>query len=116
MAFTGNFNRRPEFKPPHFQRNTSKSQINPENLPRSYQAGVTQRRHTGFMNGAVQCTYCHKRGHNKENCWELKGFPPGHPKFKGKRAAHVALIDDATDDGVTISNNQYQQYMQWLNE
>ena len=116
MAFAGNFNRRPKFRPPHFQQNTSQSQINPRSFPRYYQGGVTQSRPTRFMSGGVQCTYCHKRGHNKENYWELKGFPLGHPKFKGKRAAHVAFTDDATDDGVTISNNQYQQYMQWLNE
>ena len=67
MAFAGNFNRRPEFKKTYIQQNTSQSHNNLENVPRSYQGGITQRKLNGFMNGAMQCTYCHKRGHNKEN-------------------------------------------------
>ena len=69
MAFAGNFNRRPEFKSAHFQQNIFQTQINPESFQKPYKGGITKRRPNGFMNGAMQCTYCHKKGHNKENYW-----------------------------------------------
>ncbi|KAL2929085.1 Replication protein A 70 kDa DNA-binding subunit E [Bienertia sinuspersici] len=30
----------------------------------------------------VECTACGKIGHIREECWTIKGFPPGHPKAK----------------------------------
>lgn len=55
-------------------------------------------------------------GHFLERCWKIHGYPPNHPNFKGKKAAHVASNDenegDEGDQGSIATNMSIEQYNQ----
>ncbi|KAJ8435832.1 hypothetical protein Cgig2_003855 [Carnegiea gigantea] len=36
----------------------------------------------GVDKGAMRCTVCEIRGHSKEKCWQVIGYPNWHPKLK----------------------------------
>lgn len=42
-------------------------------------------------NNGMYCNYCHMKGHLKENCYKLVGYPPGH-KFKSRLLQRQELI------------------------
>lgn len=39
-------------------------------------------RYNPIIRGDINCSYCHKEGHLKEECFKLNGYPPGHPAAK----------------------------------
>ncbi|KAH0776350.1 hypothetical protein KY290_007761 [Solanum tuberosum] len=47
----------------------------------------------------LQCEVCKLKGHTKETCYRVVGYPPGHPKFRkkygGTRMANAVDCDDA---------------------
>lgn len=46
--------------------------------------GQGRGRGRGRTNSSLECTYCNKQGHVKENCYELVGYPENFRGNKGK--------------------------------
>jgi len=69
------------------------------------------------MNYNLQCEVCKLKGHTKETCYRVVGYPPGHPKFRkksgGTRMAHAVDCDDPFS---TTVQGQCMQNMQHLME
>lgn len=42
-------------------------------------SGSYNSRYVPIPKGDIMCSYCHKEGHIKEECYKLNGYPPGHP-------------------------------------
>ena len=40
------------------------------------------KRSSGSFRGRPQCAYCGDMGHFVEKCYQLHGYPPGHPKAR----------------------------------
>ena len=40
------------------------------------------KRSLGSFRGQPQCAYCGDMGHFVEKCYQLHGYPPGHPKAR----------------------------------
>ena len=40
------------------------------------------KRSSGSFRGRPQCAYCGDMGHLVEKCYQLHGYPPGHPKAR----------------------------------
>nr|DAD29671.1 TPA_asm: hypothetical protein HUJ06_031139 [Nelumbo nucifera] len=79
----------------------------------------------GSGRGRPQCTYCGDKGHWVQKCYQLHGYPPGHPKAKntlgsnqfGKPAAnHVSKGYSKEEEKpiVGISEAQLQQLLSLL--
>ena len=84
---------------------------------------------SGSFKGRPQCAYCGDMGHFVEKCYQLHGYPPGHPKartcsiFNRHKHTYVAnqVSDGANkDDGKSvvtgISEAQLQQLLSLLND
>ncbi|XP_074335425.1 uncharacterized protein LOC141672671 isoform X2 [Apium graveolens] len=77
------------------QRQTQNSFASPVammvNMSKSVQAGSSyaQNRFSDRPSNSIpECSHCHYRGHTKEKCYKLHGYPtdhPNHPNNKGKR-------------------------------
>ena len=87
------------------------------------------KRSSGSFRGRPQCAYCGDMGHFVEKCYQLHGYPPGHPKattgsiFNRHKNTSVAnqVSDGANkDDGKSvvtgISEAQLQQLLSLLND
>ncbi|KAL5757963.1 hypothetical protein ACOSP7_020574 [Xanthoceras sorbifolium] len=70
-----------------------------------------------------QCTYCVDMGHWVQKCFQLHGFPPGHPKsiqnlgpnrYKGAHAANQVSGEERSS--VSLSESQLKQLLSLLNE
>ena len=65
------------------------------------------------------CAHCGLLGHIENRCYKLHGYPPGHPKSKGRghssQANQVMVNDsDQTSSSLNLTPMQYQQLMQLL--
>ncbi|KAL6323616.1 hypothetical protein AAG906_039210 [Vitis piasezkii] len=87
------------------------------------------KRRSGSSRGRPQCTYCGEMGHFVEKCYQLHGYPPGHPKartgsnFNRHKNTSVAnqVSDGANKDGgksvlTGITEAQLQQLLSLLND
>ena len=87
------------------------------------------KRSLGSFRGRPQCAYCGDMGHFVEKCYQLHGYPLGHPKartgsiFNCHENTSVAnQVSDGTnkDDGKSvvtgISEAQLQQLLSLTNE
>ncbi|XP_062026475.1 uncharacterized protein LOC133742813 [Rosa rugosa] len=82
----------------------------------------TERRQ-GSSRGRPHCTYCGDPGHWVQTCYQLIGYPPGHPKAKQgtgfskqPRAAPsanqvCATVEDGGGPTVTLTEAQFKQFM-----
>nr|TKS03232.1 hypothetical protein D5086_0000152290 [Populus alba] len=95
------------------------------------------RRRFGPRRGRPHCSHCGEPGHWVQTCYELHGYPAGHPKarhnsarrfnhsnksetiFNGKPAANHVSENFAKDNGksvVGISEAQLKQLLSLLND
>ena len=64
-------------------------------------------------------SHCGLLGHTEDRCYKLHGYPPRHPKAKGKgfssQANQVLVADfNQTSLSLNLTPMQYQQLMQLL--
>lgn len=75
----------------------------------------------------ASCTECGKRGHSKEKCWSLIGYPKWHNKNKSvqsqrsnsargpvKIAHNVQTVNEEDADNVTLTSKQLEQLLKML--
>ncbi|XP_040364114.1 uncharacterized protein LOC121049875 [Rosa chinensis] len=90
------------------------------------------KRRSGSFRGRPHCTYCGEMGHFIERCYQLNGYPPGHPKarsgsnsksnrFKNAPAANQVSEGSSRDEGKSvvtteISEAQIQQLLSLLKD
>ena len=87
------------------------------------------KRSLGSFRGQPQCAYCGDMGHFVEKCYQLHGYPPGHPKARigsifnlHKNTSVANQVSDGAnkDDGKSvvtgISEAQLQQLLSLLND
>ncbi|KAL5785970.1 hypothetical protein ACOSQ2_008362 [Xanthoceras sorbifolium] len=80
------------------------------------------RKQTGFGRGRPHCTHCGELGHWIQTCYELHGYPAGHPKaqFTGPKRFHNnnrPAANQVTEDSspvVSISEVQLKQLLSLL--
>ncbi|KAL5824690.1 hypothetical protein ACOSQ3_020753 [Xanthoceras sorbifolium] len=80
------------------------------------------RKQTGFGRGRPHCTHCGELGHWIQTCYELHGYPAGHPKaqFTGPKRFHNnnrPVANQVTEDSspvVGISEVQLKQLLSLL--
>lgn len=75
----------------------SKSYSQHENPTRSYNNNNNTVRKSSFKKGVI-CGNCNKEGHTKEECYQLVGYPIGHPlhgKYKPPNQRHI--VQDNTN-------------------
>ena len=116
-------------------KNNSAGNARSDRLDRFYSGSQDSRRFDqnkrslGSFKGRPQCAYCGDMGHFVEKCYQLHGYPPGHPKartgsiFNRHKNTYVAnqVSDGANkDDGKSvvtgISKAQLQQLLSLLND
>ncbi|CAL1391749.1 unnamed protein product [Linum trigynum] len=69
-----------------------------------------------------RCSHCNRKGHLKETCYKLIGFPPGHPKHKptedrsgnSGRRSKVAHVERETIPVPGLTAAQFAQLQQLL--
>ena len=87
------------------------------------------KRSSGSFRRRPQCAYCGDMGHFVEKCYQLHGYPPGHPKARTgsifnrhKNTSGANQVSDGAnkDDGKSvvtgISEAQLQQLLSLLND
>ncbi|XP_019255193.1 PREDICTED: uncharacterized protein LOC109233785 [Nicotiana attenuata] len=61
----------------------------------------------------VQCEYCHYKGHSKENCYKLVGYPPDFKSKKkgvsGGQYANQVYSPELNYAGNNVASNVVQQ-------
>ncbi|WJZ84138.1 hypothetical protein VitviT2T_003758 [Vitis vinifera] len=84
------------------------------------------RRRMGSGRGRPQCSYCGDMGHWVQKCFQLHGYPPGHPKArmnlgsnsnrnKSFSAANQVSEADEGKSAVALSETQLKQLLSLLN-
>ena len=84
------------------------------------------RRRMGSGRGRPQCSYCGDMGHWVQKCFQLHGYPPGHPKArmnlgsnsnrnKSFSAANQVSEADEGRPAVALSEAQLKQLLSLLN-
>ncbi|KAK9035056.1 hypothetical protein V6N11_077107 [Hibiscus sabdariffa] len=53
---------------------------------------------------SVICDYCKLKGHRRDSCYRLIGFPPDY-KFNKKRSSRIAMAVDSESVSPTSSSN-----------
>ena len=99
----------------------------PSNVPQENRRYDHDKRRAGSFRGRPQCTHCGDMGHFIEKCYQLHGYPQGHPKarqnsnrFRNNPAAnsvsegHSKEVDKQVM--ATISEAQLQQLLSLLND
>ena len=87
------------------------------------------KRSLGSFRGRSQCAYCGDMGHFVEKCYQLHGYPPGHPKartcsifnchkntYVANQVSYGANKDDGKSVVTGISEVQLQQLLSLLND
>jgi len=65
------------------------------------------RRRSGSGRGRPYCSHCGEVGHWVQTCYELHGYPPGHPKAKyGSGARHTNYHNKSAANHVSKENAQ----------
>lgn len=68
----------------------------------------------------LQCEVCKMKGHTKETCYRVVGYPPDHPKFRkkygGTRIANAVDYDDTFNPFSTAIRRQDVQDMQRMEQ
>ncbi|KAM7503905.1 hypothetical protein LguiB_002809 [Lonicera macranthoides] len=79
------------------------------------QAEQGQRR-DGSEKRRPYCPHCNQLGHQLNKCWELYGYPAGHPKAKfnsGAKKNNNKIAINTTSATVTVSEDDYQKFLLW---
>lgn len=69
---------------------------------------------------AGECNHCHMKGHKREHCYRLNGFPADFKFTKKKHSANNVTAATSSEQaskstqGPTLTNDQYQQLLQLL--
>ena len=87
------------------------------------------KRSSRSFRGRPQCAYCGDMGHFVEKCYQLQGYPPGHPKARtcsifnrhkntsvANQVSDTANKDDWKSVVTGISEAQLQQLLSILND
>lgn len=108
-----------------FERNDRQNQRPERNFVSQEGRRFDTERRQGSGRGRPHCTYCGDSGHWVQTCYQLIGYPPGHPKAKQgtgfskqSRAAAAPLanqvseaIEDDNGPTVTLTEAQFKQFM-----
>lgn len=84
-------------------------------------------RRRGSGRGRPQCSYCGDAGHWVQTCYQLIGYPPGHPKAKqnsGSNSRGVPFANQVSealdkDEGgpvVSFSEAQFKHFLSMINK
>ena len=81
------------------------------------------KRNSGSFRGRPQCAYCGDMGHFDEKCYQLHGYPPGHPKARTgsifnshKNTSMANQVSDGAnkDDGKSVVTGILEAQLQQL--
>ncbi|XP_028769507.1 uncharacterized protein LOC114726965 [Neltuma alba] len=93
-----------------------------------FDAAITRGRRSGRGRGRGrsqdECSHCHRRGHKKEQCFELVGYPPnfrgrkvqiGHlNRVVGEQTPQSSIPSNNSGNQTSITQQQYNKILQLL--
>ncbi|XP_024163991.1 uncharacterized protein LOC112170959 [Rosa chinensis] len=111
-----------------FERFDRQNQRQDRNFASQEVRRVDTDRRQGSGKGRPHCTYCGDPSHWVQTCYQLIGYPPGHPKAKQgtgfSKQSRLAVLSinqvgdavrDANGPKVTLTEAQFKQFMAALN-
>lgn len=94
------------------QRQTHSSGIPISMMVRATSGNKFNDKSVGTGGAIFECSHCHAKGHTKERCYKLVGYPvdhPLHPNNKGKRRlVHNRFQQNSQNTGATKDNQAMQ--------